>query len=133
MFVFGEDEEVPHDKIKFLLTRIDEISGILQREGGSQATMLRRETLVGWKPPPMGWMILNMHGAAKGNPGLVGSGGVLRGSRGEWQWGFAEHAGCCSSMKAELKAVLRGLTIARQRSISKLWVQSDSVVLVGLL
>ena len=38
--------------------------------------------------PPGGWVILNIAGAAKGNPGLAGMGGLLRGDKGEWRGGF---------------------------------------------
>ena len=36
-------------------------------------------------------------------------------------------------MKAEIKAVLRGLTIAKDLDITRLWIQVDSFNLVGQL
>ena len=36
-------------------------------------------------------------------------------------------------MKAELKALLRGLAIAKERGVPKPWIKSDSMVLVGML
>jgi len=36
-------------------------------------------------------------------------------------------------MKAEIKALLRGLKLANQLGIDKLWVQVDSSTLAGLL
>ena len=38
--------------------------------------------LVRWELPPGGWASLNTDGAAKGNPGPAGAGGVIRGDRG---------------------------------------------------
>ncbi|CAI0402618.1 unnamed protein product [Linum tenue] len=32
---------------------------------------------IGWKPPPEGWMKLNVDGASSGNPGPAGAGGTL--------------------------------------------------------
>lgn len=86
-------------------------------------------------PPPSldGWIMLNTDGAAKGNPGPAVGGGIFRGTRGEWLYGFAENMGCCTSVKAELKAVFQGLRIACDRGIKKLWVQSNSIVTMGIL
>ena len=47
--------------------------------------------------------------------------------------GFLEHLGCCSAVKAEVKAVLRGLRIAREMCIPKLWVRLDSKAVVTML
>jgi len=33
------------------------------------------EELVRWEAPPGGWVVLNIDGATKGNPGLAGGGG----------------------------------------------------------
>ena len=93
----------------------------------------RRETLIRWQSPPAGWKVLNTDGASKGNPGIAGGGGVIRGDLGEWICGFEESMGICSSMKDEIKALLRGLKLAIQMNIDQLWVQIDSATLVGLL
>jgi len=68
---------------------------------------------VRWEVPLEGWMVLNTEGAAKGNPGPAGAGGVLLGNAGEWIAGFSEYRRHCSSVKAELREVLRGLTLAK--------------------
>ena len=47
--------------------------------------------------------------------------------------GYAENLGSCSSMTVEIQAVLRGLKIAKDLLIAKLWVQLDSKVLVDML
>ena len=47
--------------------------------------------------------------------------------------GFAENLGSCSSMKAEIRAVLRGLKIAPVRGVTHLWIQLDSKVLADML
>ena len=78
-----------------------------------------------WEAPVAGWVILNTDGAAKGNPGPAGAGGVIRGDKGEWIVGFSENLGHCSSVKAEICAILRGLSIARETHVQKLWLQTD--------
>jgi len=84
------------------------------------------ERWVRWEFPAEGWMVLHMDGAAKGNPGPAGAEGVIRGDKGEWVHGFSENLGFCTSVKAELRAVLRGLTLANDVRVQKLWVQMDS-------
>jgi len=65
-------------------------------------------------------MVLNMDGAAKGNPGQASVGGVLRGDKGDWVIGFLENLGHCSSTKAEIRAVFRGLKLAQEAHAQKL-------------
>lgn len=55
---------------------------------------------------------MNTDGAAKGNPGEAGAGGIIRGPRGELFEMFAANCGVYSSTKAELLAVMRGLATA---------------------
>jgi len=77
--------------------------------------------------------VLNVDDAVQGNPGRASAGGVIRGEDGEWVIGFSENLGHCYVVKAELRAFLRGLRIAREISISKLWIQSDSITVLGML
>jgi len=69
--------------------------------------------------------VLNTNGASEGNSGKAGGGG----DKGDWICSFGESMRVSSSMKA----VLRGLRLAKTLEINKLWVQVDSFVLVGLL
>jgi len=46
---------------------------------------------------------------------------VLQGDKGEWIIGFSENLGHCSSVKAEIRAVLRGLMLAREAHVPKIW------------
>ena len=78
-------------------------------------------------------MVLNTDGAGKGNLGPADAGEVLRNDKGEWIIGFSEYLEHCSAMTAELKAVLRGLRIAKEMGTQKVWFRLDSSVLVGML
>lgn len=42
------------------------------------------ERMVGWRRPGEGRARINTYGAAKGNPGLAGGGGLLRDEGGRW-------------------------------------------------
>ena len=47
--------------------------------------------------------------------------------------GFLENVGLCSVIKAKFRAVLRGLKLAKEIPIHKLWLQTDSRVVVDML
>ena len=60
-------------------------------------------------------------------------GRILWGHRGEWLCGFTEGMGGCTSMKAQLKAVHRGLQLAKNMNVGKLGGQLESQPVVGIL
>ena len=85
-----------------------------------------------WTPPD-GWILLNVDGAAKENPGEAGGGSVVRNARGDWVLGFCCYLGVCSSLRVELLALLYGLRIARSQGFRKLIVHMDSKTTMKLL
>ena len=60
-------------------------------------------------------------------------GGVLPGDHGEWIKGFIENFEKCTSVKAELRAALRGLKMARDLGLTKIWLRADSMIVVGMV
>ena len=74
-----------------------------------------------------------MDGASRGNPGHAGGGGVFRDYHGKWIGGFSCNLNWCSSMKAELLALLKGLRLAWEGRFSRLEVNMDSQVVVNLI
>jgi len=92
-----------------------------------------KEQWIRWDPPAEGWLVLNTDGVVKSNPGSAGAGGVIRGAQGEWIVGFSEYLGNCSAVKAELRGILRGLRVAKEQGIPKLWIQTDSQTVVNML
>lgn len=80
----------------------------------------RREVYIRWLSPPLDWVALNTDGFAKGSPGSVGGGSVLRDSRGAFIKGMAASLGVCTSYKAELLAAVMGLEMAVNMGIQKL-------------
>lgn len=79
-----------------------------------------------WQAPKQGWVKLNTNGSSKENSGWSGGGGVLRDYRGLWISEFLAHFGFCSSMKAELLAVLHSLHLAWELGFRHLIVELDS-------
>lgn len=54
-----------------------------------------------WLRPKEGWVKLNSDGYSKGNPGLSGSGSMLRNEEGLVIWAQAEYYGTQTNMVAE--------------------------------
>nr|XP_027108979.1 uncharacterized protein LOC113728817 [Coffea arabica] len=89
--------------------------------------------LVRWEAKESDRFILNTDGCSKGNPGVSGGGGVLRDSNGIPLIGFSAYLGETTSLCAEVRALLIGLQTCVHRGFQNLYVQSDSLLLVGIL
>ena len=127
--------DTPTDKIRFMVDQFAETTKayINERKWYNSNNNMRIEIFVGWEPPPADWVTLNMDGASRQNPDLAGCGGVFRGGKGEWLGGFAEKLGICSSVRAELRAVLRRLLLARDKGFKKIIIFVDSIMVMGML
>lgn len=86
-----------------------------------------------WKPPQHGWIKLNCDGACKGNPSVSGGGGVCRDGRANFVFSFHKFSDLHSSLGAETRAVLDGLLLLRNPSITAIWLEIDSLQLVRIL
>ncbi|GAU25355.1 hypothetical protein TSUD_216930 [Trifolium subterraneum] len=67
---------------------------------------------IGWKPPKLQFVKLNVDGASN-NGKRAGCGGGIRGNQGEWLGGFAKSVGDCNATIAELWGVLEGIHTGR--------------------
>jgi len=99
------------------------------QKGTTINTSLKKEILICWKSPSNGWVKLNVDGAV----GPVGGGGLLRDCRGKWIEGFSANLRWCSSVKAELLALQKGLRLAWHTGARKLEVEMDSQVAINLI
>ncbi|CAJ2645452.1 unnamed protein product [Trifolium pratense] len=82
-----------------------------------------------WKPPSSGWIKLNTDGSCS-NDGIIGCGGVLRGSEGEWLGGYAKFIGVGNTFIAELWGVLEGLKHAKSLNFRAVELNIDSLAVV---
>uniref|UniRef100_A0A2N9FRC0 RNase H type-1 domain-containing protein n=1 Tax=Fagus sylvatica TaxID=28930 RepID=A0A2N9FRC0_FAGSY len=90
-------------------------------------------TLIGWQPPPPGFVRLNTYGSVLGNPGQTSAGGVLRDSNGNWIRGFSHNSGITNLLVAELWGLRDRLLLARDLKIRKLIFEIDAKSIVDLL
>jgi len=128
---FEDPEFMPVNPSCFIRSKAKETISAFNKSNPLIANPIAKgisESLIQWFPPPEGWVKLNVDGASKGNPGLAGAGGLLRGQYGNWIRGFALNLGICSSVKAELLALLHGLKLAKDQGVTKLIVHTDSQV-----
>ncbi|EOY16102.1 Uncharacterized protein TCM_034977 [Theobroma cacao] len=113
----------------------DETSSVMDIFRTPQQTTLSKKPLkkkitVEWKAPNHGQLKFNIDGAAKGNPGEFGIGGVLRDSHGRVFMTFSKATGVGDASRAELLAIKEALFIyvASNRVDShQLVLKSDSV------
>lgn len=101
--------------------------------GTSPLVRLTNIVHVRWVPPPLNWVKLNTDGAAKSNPGISASGGVIRDFNGSWILGFYRNIGFSNSLVAELVALKDGLSLIIEHKFSHVIVESDSLVACNLI
>lgn len=131
-FVFDNHFKMPVDIGAFLQVRFDEaISSLKDAEADQGCTRITKvQKYVRWKPPQIGWYVLNCDGAAKGTPGAAGGGGVIRYHQGTLVIAYHSNFGHCNAYKAEVLAMSRGLEIARDLEITKLEIHMDNLACV---
>ncbi|KAK4381636.1 putative ribonuclease H protein [Sesamum angolense] len=76
---------------------------------------------------------LNTDGASKGNPGVVGAGGIIRNHLDQIVLAFQEYLGLTSDTAAELKAMYRGVKLSIGSNIRKIWVEIDTNIALKLI
>lgn len=88
---------------------------------------------VHWNLPPPGWIKCNSDGSALGAPGVSTCGGVFRNSRGFVKGCFSVNIGIAFAYEAELYAVILSIEAAAARNWNHLWLECDSIYVIGLL
>jgi hypothetical protein len=63
----------------------------------------RQQIHIGWIPPDVGWVKLNIDG-----PSIKGEEGVICGSEEEWLGGFVKRICQCNVLMAEMCGVMEG-------------------------
>jgi len=83
-----------------------------------------------WSPPSSNSFKLNFDGAAKGNPGTMGFGGVFRNDVGAALHVYYGTIGKDTNNAAELEGLWKGICIADQKNFFPLEVEGDSLILI---
>ncbi|CAN1122806.1 Putative ribonuclease H protein At1g65750 [Linum perenne] len=89
--------------------------------------------LIGWRLGDEGWFTLNSDGSLHTNLSLAAAGGLIRDDQGRFVVGFVTKLGSCSVVRAEMRGIVEGMSIAWNRGIRKLRIQSDSATAIKIL
>ncbi|KAM1096101.1 hypothetical protein ACFX2J_013609 [Malus domestica] len=85
-----------------------------------------------WKPPMVGWIKVNVDGSFKFT-GRTGYGGVFLDSHGIALGAFALSTNFCSSIAAEVLAVITAIRVAYVREWHHIWLETDSTMVIHYL
>ncbi|CAN1851844.1 Putative ribonuclease H protein At1g65750, partial [Linum perenne] len=93
----------------------------------SKAAPRRVEAHIGWKAGPCDSITINTDGSVIQPQSHAAAGGILRDYLGRPISCFAVNLGCCSIMRAKLRAAEFGLMIAWDKGFKKIHLQLDSM------
>lgn len=85
---------------------------------------------VSWYPHPCSWIKFNIDEAVSGSPSLAAGGGIFRDSLAAILGCFAINLGITSSLHAGLQAAMVAIELAFKKGWRKLWLESDSLLVV---
>ncbi|XP_059068697.1 uncharacterized protein LOC131859155 [Cryptomeria japonica] len=78
-----------------------------------------------WSFPLTGWIKVNFYGAAKGNPGPTGCGGVIRNEAGDYIAVMTLPIGSQTNPLAEPMAAYQVITLAKTLGYQNVWLKGD--------
>ncbi|KAJ4959912.1 hypothetical protein NE237_019822 [Protea cynaroides] len=86
-----------------------------------------------WQPPSIDWCKVNVDGCSLGNSVVASLGGVIHSHRSIVLMTFAEYLGINTNFKTEQYGVLRGIREAMKLGFQRIWLESDSGLVVSSL
>ncbi|KAK8503952.1 hypothetical protein V6N12_019120 [Hibiscus sabdariffa] len=90
-------------------------------------------SLIRWQFPRTGWVKVNTDGSRCPASGRASCGGVIRDENGSGSWDSLDFIGVCSTLDAELWAVLDGLTQAWELGFRKVEIELDSLAAIRII
>ncbi|XP_019451753.1 PREDICTED: uncharacterized protein LOC109353847 [Lupinus angustifolius] len=85
-----------------------------------------------WKSPQWNWTKANTDGAAHGNPGPAGGGGIFRDHNADFIYAFANFLNVHNAIHAELHSAMKAVDIAFKKGWHNLWLESDSMLVLDI-
>lgn len=126
--IFNHTSEIPIDVLSYLMSRFEETLRVLNTNllDHDNINGPRHEAFIRWITPLQGWMVLNMDGVVKGEPGPSCGGGLIRDNTGKMHYPFSINLGSCRAFTVEVRVVDFVFEMARRMHINKLQVQMDN-------
>ncbi|KAF7840571.1 putative ribonuclease H protein At1g65750 family [Senna tora] len=133
-FIFQNQREDKGHVFWEVLFRSREISEIWCKTSDEKMKkgLSKAEIRVGWEPPDMDWVKLNVDRAVEKEGKNAACGGLLRDSSGTWLKGFTFNIGECGVLEAELWGLLKGLEMAWDYGCKKVHIEMDSVMALNV-
>ncbi|KAF7821450.1 ribonuclease H [Senna tora] len=120
-----------HYKILNSLKAYEEASRVTRLAEAN--TRAFKDINVSWKPPPPGFVKLNVDGSFWQQTNSVGCRGVIRDSNGNWLAGFSRSLGRGNSLLAELWGFKTGLQLAWNRGFQNIVLEGDCKMAIDLI
>jgi ribonuclease HI len=84
-----------------------------------------------WTPPSAGFLKLNFDGVEKGNPGMIGIGGVIGDSGGNIIYLYTRSMGNSTKNAMEFESLELGLKILSHQRMTNTIVEGDSTLVIN--
>ncbi|CAN1812888.1 Putative ribonuclease H protein At1g65750 [Linum perenne] len=134
-FIFENQSQTPSvvvEQCKFWTNLV--LSSWKTFQLGRKAPGLAWQTqLIVWRLGDEGWSTLNTDGSRTSHTGATLIGGLIRSERGEFVRAFSANIDNFSVIRAEIKAIIKGLKIAWSIGIRKVAIQFDFRAAVSIL
>ncbi|GLT63422.1 hypothetical protein SLA2020_359880 [Shorea laevis] len=126
---FNDDLTWTSGRASMLTTHFMEAASLLKQNHIRPSS----ECLVGWDPPPSGFVKLNVDGSARGSPGPSAVGGCCRDTSGNWLFGFNQQLGDGHAIRAALFALWKGMELTWNKGYRQVIVETDSLLAIQKL
>ncbi|BFG20973.1 hypothetical protein CerSpe_072470 [Prunus speciosa] len=93
----------------------------------------RIHIFLAWEPPTIDQLKLNVDGSKKAATNIIGAGGVIRDSSGDWIASFAVNLGQGHILEAEFWGLYFGPKLAIEKGITNLAIEMDAAIVVSLI
>lgn len=113
-----------------ILKKLNLEPGMIFQQGTKQRHPSANQSRTKFRKPPDGFVKLNFDGAAKGNPGPAGFGGIIRNDQGKTEWIYADNGGTMTNNEAEFMAAYQGLKIAKRNCYRRVEIEGDSTLVI---
>lgn len=132
--IFKEEFKDPKQKYWAQTQHIREIYSAFNNSNITQGNKNALQMVwVGWTPPPLGCVKLNIDGSMNESIATAESGGILKDVHGKWMGGFSVKLRTCTLTDTEVRAGLHGLRTAWDVGMRKIIIESSSLLTITWL
>ncbi|BFG20993.1 hypothetical protein CerSpe_072670 [Prunus speciosa] len=128
--IFNVEVDMPFNPRKTIFTAVVEW---VKAANGFGEKPDRIHVFLAWEHPTIDQLKLNVDGSRRAATNIIGVGGVIRDSLGDWIAGFAVNLGQGHILEAEVWGLYFGLKLAVEKGITNLAIEMDAAIVVSLV